>query len=101
MGGFGVGKGVALATAVVCLVMLLRLMLGERRRQRFDNACLRWATRIEQGAQRLWHRRADRQAAAQAAQDAIERARRVSAAEVDKDGNVLRPKAFKGPHKPH
>lgn len=96
----GADKIFPVTVAAVCLVLLVRLALGEPRRARLDRACLRaWGTMASR-AQALWHWRSRREAAAQArqaAQDAIERARH----RVDKEGNVYTPDAFKRPRKPH
>ena len=84
-------------TLAVCVVLLLRLMLGPRRRQRFDTAVRRaWITCLTR-ARRLYGWRSARRESAAAAEAAILRARRV----VDRDGNVIRPRSFRGPRKPH
>lgn len=89
---------IAVAIAVACLLMLLRLLMGAQRRARLD----RWLRSAWGSAQRrarmLWHWRSSRKVAAQAAQDAIERARRTRGTQ---EGNVYTPDAFKGPRKPH
>jgi hypothetical protein len=80
--------------AGVCLVMLGRLLLGERRRARLDRILQDWAWRVQRWAKGLWRWRAHRRAstaAAQVAKQAIERARH----RVDKQGNVYTPEAFK------
>jgi len=46
----------------------------------------------------LRHGRRHRAAAERLARDAIERARKTN---VERDGNVIKPDAFKGPRKPH
>lgn len=99
----GANAWVSLAVAAVCLVMLVRLAVGERRRARLDRTAIRTWQRLRAQALHLWQWRRRRQTAAQAAltaQDVIERARRARPS-VDKDGNVYRPEAFKGPRKPH
>jgi hypothetical protein len=48
-------------------------------------------------ARRLARGRSERRNAAAAAEDAIRRARDAS----ERDGNVIRPKAFRRPRKPH
>lgn len=96
---------------LVCGALLLRMLMGVRRRARFDAIVLagwqRWAQawRNRLAMWRRWRARRDGEArAAQAAQaerlaeEAIQRARRTRA---DKDGNVIRPEAFKEPRKPH
>jgi hypothetical protein len=89
---------------LVCVVLLLRLALPAASRQRFDAAARRLWLGFVAGFHDLrhWHtRRQSRQRiqaqAEQAAHDAIERARRG----VERDGNVIRPKAFKGKDDPH
>jgi len=62
-----------------CVLMLLGMALGATRRQRLRAALLR-----------LLHWRRDRAAARREAERAIERLRR----QVDRDGNVYRPKSF-------
>lgn len=90
---------IALLVALACLVLLGRLALGPSRRARLDRAVRqRWQAW-------RWHlrgwttSRAARQEAERAAREAIERARRVQA--IEREGNVLKPDAFKGPRKPH
>lgn len=81
----------------ICLAMLVRLALGERRRRSFDALGLRTWTHVARrfaGASRWW---SNRRYAAVAARDAIRRAR----ADVPRDGNVYRPESFRGPRKPH
>jgi hypothetical protein len=86
--------GIALA---VCVVLLLRMVLPERQRQRLDALWHQVVHRGRQLAHRLWFWRAHRQRAAREAEEAIRRAQR----NVKHDGNVIRPDSFKGPHKPH
>jgi hypothetical protein len=93
-------KVLALIAAGVCLLMLLRLFLGDARRARLDRAALRWARIVQRRAVAIYHWRATRQAkldARAAAHAAIERARN----KVSKEGNVYSPEVFKGPRKPH
>ena len=85
----------------VCTVLLVRLLIGERRRYRFDAAAHRvWAALrrfglwLQRRALSLYHRRSSRRAAAQAAEEAIRRAR---GAEGSWDGNVYKPKSFRKP----
>ena len=84
-------------TLAVCIVLLARLMLGQRQRQRFDAAARRtwaaWKARVR----RLVGWRSARRESAAAAQDAIRRAR----GDVQRDGNVIRPRSFRRPRKPH
>lgn len=84
---------------VTCLVLLLRLALPPRRQQAFDAAARhmgRSAQDLGQGLLR-W-RPGSRKTAARVAEEAIERARRM---QTDREGNVYRPKQFKGPRKDH
>ncbi len=92
----------------VCALLLLRLVIGERRRWRFDAALRRMglrlrlgALRLQQGVSHLWHWRARRRAAEAAAADAIERARGAGSWDGTRDGNVYKPKSFRRPRKPH
>lgn len=95
----------AAVTLAVCLVLLLRLAIGRRRRVRFDAAMHRAARSVRRSGLRLWHWRSSRKAtelaAEQAAADAIRRAQRVARETVHKQGNVYRPKSFRRPRKPH
>ena len=84
-------------TLAVCVVLLLRLMLGQRRRQRFDAAVRRAWAGCRRSALRTFRWRSSRREAAAAADDAIRRARGT----VQRDGNVIRPSSFRGPRKPH
>ena len=92
----------------VCAVLLIRLLIGERRRWRFD-AAVRRAVRAVQRVWRSAHRwyamrRADTKAA-KVAKEVIRRARDGSRdgpdskarAEGEWDGNVYRPKSFRKP----
>jgi hypothetical protein len=82
----------AAAIVIACVAALLRVMLGERRRERLDAGLARWARRTRTRLDRLftWNsvdRRAQREA-----EDAIRRAKGRAAG--DWEGNVYRPKAF-------
>ena len=98
-----VEKSVAALLALVCLVMLVRLVLPERLRWSVDakarsawHAVCAWAVG-------LWHWRSSRKAAARLAEETISRARH----SVERDGNVYRPRSFQEPRssdeprKPH
>ncbi len=94
-------QGLAGLTLAVCALLLLRLVIGERRRYRFDAAARRlWFTlrRFGLSLQRkllsLGHWRASRRQAAHAAEEAIRRAR---SADGSWDGNVYKPKSFRKP----
>ena len=65
-----------------CLVMLLRVVLGPRRRQTFDRGIARWSRRIRARLEGLFTWNSGRR-----------RARDGAAGEWD--GNVYRPKSFK------
>ncbi|MBH2016088.1 MAG: hypothetical protein I8H88_06335 [Burkholderiales bacterium] len=89
---------------LICALMLIRLALSAPRRARVDA----WLRRLPHAPKswrarwlRLRHARQHRQDAERLAEEAIQRARRNQRKQVDKDGNVLRPDAFKGPRKPH
>ncbi len=96
---------------LVCLALLLRMALPPARQAAFDAFWRRRWQGLRGLGLRLRHARRRRtlareQAApgahasdaAREAEAAIERARRAG---VDRDGNVYRPKSFKGPRKPH
>ena len=82
---------------VVCGLLLLRLVIGERRRYRYDAFWRRLWVAVRVRSLRLWHWRS---ASRQARQDADEAIRRASGGEWD--GNVYKPKSFKrDPRKLH
>ena len=82
----------------LCVLMLGRMMLPARWRARLDQG-LKQAPKV---LRRRWlalrHGRRRRAVAKRLARDAIERARKTP---VERDGNVIKPDAFKGPRKPH
>jgi hypothetical protein len=84
--------GVVLA---MCVGFALRMLAGERRRQRFDAALGRVFATLKRGWHAAVRAPGARRKARKAAADAIERARRV-----ERDGNVLRPKSFDRKDKP-
>lgn len=93
-------KVLAWMTAVACLLMLARLVVGESRRSHLDRFASRCAKAVRRQALAIYHWRQIRQAkvnAAEEARAAIERARH----KVRKAGNVYTPESFKGPKKPH
>ncbi len=101
---FSPEKALAGVVAVACGVALVRLLLGARRQRRFDQAARRWWAALKGLPQRLRRRPMSKKEAAQLAQDAIDRARQRKLgqkADGRWDGNVYRPKSFKGPRKPH
>lgn len=77
----------------VCVLLLVRMLLGPLRRERLDAVLRRWRApwrrRLQQARRDSAESRAQR-----AAQEAIARARR-AAADGEWDGNVYRPKSFK------
>jgi hypothetical protein len=79
--------------AAVCVVFMLRLLLGERLRWRFDSAMRRAWLRIKHVGQSIYHRRRSEKTAAEVAEEAIRRARDNGSWE----GNVYKPKSFKRP----
>lgn len=86
----------------VCVLMLVRMVLPAKRRARLDQRLLHRLRQVRKVLGRWWHalrhgrrRRVD---AERLARDAIERARKTN---VERDGNVIKPDAFKGPRKPH
>lgn len=86
-----VEKILAAIVLLVCALLLVRLVIGERRRWRYDAFWRRlWAgTRIR--ALRVWHWRAASRKARRDADEAIRRARGG-----EWDGNVYKPKSFQG-----
>ena len=80
----------------VCVVLLVRLMLGAPRRYRFDSALRRATQWLRRTGSSIWHWRDARRAAEAArkvADEAIERARNRG----EWDGNVYTPKSFRKP----
>lgn len=96
----GVDKLFSIFVAAVCVVMLIRLALGDTRRARFDRAFLQTWARVRRQSLAIWHWRRKRRSAAEARQVAQEVINRVRH-RVEKEGNVLTPDAFKEPRKPH
>jgi hypothetical protein len=90
-------KLLAAAAVLACGVLLLRLAMGARRRAWLDATVLAHARRLRRAVRRMWHARALRRDAAREARAAIERARRAG----HWQGNVVRPKSFRRPRKPH
>lgn len=96
-----------------CAVLMLRLLLGPRRRARFDAAARRLWSRIGHAADGAWHWRGRRRTAARAAEEAIRRAQgrgsgrgadadgaREAERDGEWDGNVFRPGSFRKPRRP-
>lgn len=98
----GVDKLFSIFVAAICVVMLVRLALGDARRARLDRAAIMLWGRVRRQALLVWHWRRKRRSAAQAKQAAQEVINRVRH-RVEKEGNVLTPEAFKEkePRKPH
>lgn len=82
--------GVALA---ICAGMLLRMLIGARRRARLDAGLRRFWLGLRARVIATWRWRSARKEAERVAEDAIRRARDG----VQRDGNVYRPKSFKRP----
>jgi hypothetical protein len=96
----GADKLFPIFVAAVCVVMLVRMVLGEQRRARMDRVFTHAWFALQRRALYVWGWRSRRQSAAQAKQVADEVINRVRH-RVEKEGNVLTPDAFKGPRKPH
>lgn len=79
---------------LVCVVLMVRLLLGARRRARFDAWARHTWHELVQRLRLLRHWRSSRREAQRVADEAIRRAR---GEDVERDGNVYRPKAFKKP----
>jgi len=88
-----VEKIFAAIVVAVCVLLLLRMLLRPRRRARVDAAVRRngvlWRDRVSRAV--AWPAAEAR--ARREAKEAIRRARRSA---IERDGNVIRPKAFKG-----
>lgn len=78
-------------TLAVCLLLLLRLAVGARRRARWDAVVRRSAHALRRVGRSSLHWPGARRRAAAEARDAIERARRRGAWE----GNVYTPESFR------
>ncbi len=90
-------KILAAVAFLACVALLARLVADEPRRRHIDAAARRAWQRGRLALQRTWLWRRQRRHAAREADDAIRRAQR----RAERDGNVIRPEAFKGPRKPH
>lgn len=82
---------------LVCAGIGVRMLLPERWRWRLDHRLRRAWLGCRRTGLMLWHWRDRRRHAATAADAAIRRAR----GEFTREGNVVRPKSFKRPRKPH
>jgi hypothetical protein len=80
---------------ILCLVFLVRLMIGARRRYTLDAWARRTALGTKQTVLGLVRRRGSRKSAERLAEEAIRRARGED--EGHWEGNVYKPKSFKRP----
>lgn len=97
----------AAAGVLVCVALLIHMALPLARRRQVDAAARNATYAVRRWAERSWHSlrqlgrgrpsRSARKDAAEVADEAIRRAR----GGVTRDGNVYKPKSFKGPRKPH
>ena len=83
----------AAAMIVVCVLLLLRMLLGPRRRNRVDASLRRNGEAWQRRVRRLVAWPAAELRARRETKEAIRRARRSA---IERDGNVIAPKAFKG-----
>ncbi len=94
--------GIVLA---VCIVLMLRLVLGARRRARFDAAARRAWGNSQLFLSSAYHWRSHRREAERTAEEVIRRAQERSANSDSMDGewegNVYKPKSFRKPRKLH
>ena len=81
---------------LICIALLVRMALPERLRWTVDHHARRIWLAVQQAAHGLWHWRARRRQATQQTEEAIRRA----SGQAKRDGNVIRPEAFKEPRKP-
>jgi hypothetical protein len=86
---------VAIVGLAVCVVFLLRMAIGARRRQQLDAAVLGTARRLRAQMRGRWRRRRLQGQVKREAKDLIERARH-GRPPVDREGNVYRPRSFNG-----
>lgn len=95
----------AATVLAVCLVLMLRLVLGARRRARFDAAARRAWGSSQRFLSSAYHWRSHRREAERAANEVIRRARGGSAdsgsIDGEWEGNVYKPKSFRKPRKLH
>jgi hypothetical protein len=88
-----VEKTFAAAMVAVCVLLLLRMLLRPRSRDRIDAVVRRGGERWSGRVRRLVAWPAAEARARREAKEAIQRARRSA---IEREGNVYRPKAFKG-----
>jgi hypothetical protein len=86
-------KFLAVAVLAICVVLMVRLLIGVRLRSRLDAFARRGWQGMRHGAWSILHWRSARKNAAQVAEEAIRRAR----GEGSWEGNVYKPKSFKRP----
>ena len=90
-------KIIAAVMFAACVMLLVRLCIGERRRARFDAAIARFSARMGRRTDALLTAPAARRRARKEADAVIRRARQGG----EWDGNVYRPKSFKKDRKIH
>ncbi len=83
----------AAGMVVACVLVLARMLLRPRRRARVDASLLRNGALWQRRARRFFSWPAAQWRARRATKEAIRRARRSA---IEREGNVLSPKAFKG-----
>lgn len=87
-------KLIAGITLAACLVLMVRLVLGARRRHKFDKVARQFGHASHRAAVAPYRRWRARKNAVKVAEDAIRRARGG-----EWQGNVYRPKSFRRPPK--
>lgn len=92
-----VEKFFAATVLAACAVFMVRLLVGERRRLRFDMAARQAWHGLKRRSVALYRWRSSRRDAEREAQEAIQRAREGGRWE----GNVYKTRAFRRPRKPH
>jgi hypothetical protein len=89
----------------ICLVLMLRLVLGTRRRARFDAAARRAWGNSRHFLHSAYHWRSHRREAERTADEVIRRAKGRSTdpdrPDGEWEGNVYKPKSFRKPRKLH
>ncbi|MGZ8259709.1 MAG: hypothetical protein ACXWUL_04050 [Caldimonas sp.] len=88
-----VEKIFAAAIVIACVLMLVRMVLRPRRRARVDASLKKRAALWQRRIQRAIRWPAAELRARRETREAIRRARRSA---IERDGNVISPKAFKG-----
>lgn len=83
-------KVFAIAVLAICIVLMVRLLIGVRLRLKLDAFARRSWQGLRHGPGSLLHRRSARKSAEQLAEEAIRRAR----GEGSWEGNVYKPKSF-------